>query len=75
MFHPRSVCPWVIQAGNDPKSLQAQLRHSNPKLAMLIYAQVVRDSQKKSVSKMSTMLSEHGFNWDVNVTCPVSEVA
>ena len=42
---------------------------------MLIYAQVVRDSQKKSVSKMSTMLSEHGFNWDVNVTYPVSEVA
>jgi hypothetical protein len=28
---------------------------------MLIYAQVVRDSQKKSVVKMSTMLSEHGI--------------
>lgn len=71
----RSFATWVIEAGSDPKSLQAQMRHSDPELAMLIYAQVVRDSQKKSVSKMTTLLSEHGFNWDVNVTFPVSEVA
>ena len=42
---------------------------------MLVYAQVVRDSQRKSVSKMSGTLSERGFNWDVNVTCPVEGAA
>jgi integrase len=54
---------------------RAQLRHADPKLAMLVYAQVVRDSQRKSVSKMSGMFSEHGFNWDINVTCPSRQAA
>lgn len=42
---------------------------------MLVYAQVVRDSQKKCASLMTTMLSERGFNWDVSGTYPTSEVA
>ena len=51
------------------------MRHSDPKLALLVYAQVVRDSQKKAVSKMSSWLGENDFNWDIIGTCPKKGVA
>jgi integrase len=48
----RSYATWLVQSGADVKSVQGQMRHTDPKLAMLVYAQVVPASQRKAVVQM-----------------------
>ena len=52
----RSYATWLVQSGADVKSVQGQMRHTDPKLAMLVYAQVVPASQRKAVTQMMDML-------------------
>jgi integrase len=52
----RSYATWLVQSGADVKSVQGQMRHTDPKLAMQVYAQVVPASQRKAVTQMMYML-------------------
>jgi site-specific recombinase XerD len=53
-----SCATWMIEAGADPKSVQAQMRHSRISTTMNIYAQVVPESQRKAVDKTAEMVAE-----------------
>jgi integrase len=48
-----SHATWLVQAGADPKSVQAQMRHSRISTTMDIYAQVVPAAQRKALEKLT----------------------
>jgi len=48
-----SHATWMVQAGADPKSVQAQMRHSRISTTMDIYAQVVPEAQRKALRQLS----------------------
>ena len=52
----RSYATWLVQSGADVKSVQGQMRHTDPKLAMLVYAQIVPAAQRRAVTQMMNML-------------------
>jgi site-specific recombinase XerD len=54
----RSWATWMIRAGADPKSVQAQLRHSRISTTMEIYAQVVSEAQRQAVTRTMAMPEE-----------------
>ncbi len=54
----RSCATWLVQAGADVKSVQGQMRHSRVQTTMQIYAQIVPESQRRAVAKMSGMVAE-----------------
>jgi integrase len=71
----RSWATWMAQSGADPKSVQAQMRHSRISTTMDIYAQYVPEAQKLAVARTMDMLNERGeagrgfeLNWNVNST-------
>ena len=52
----RTTCAtWMVEAGANPKDVQAQMRHSRIATTMDIYAQVP-DSQRRAVAKMMDMM-------------------
>src|SRR5262249_44667731 len=53
-----SYATWLITAGADPKSTQAQLRHATIKPTLDIYAQFVPESQKRAVEKLPKLATE-----------------
>jgi integrase len=54
----RSYITWMIQAGADPKAVQAQARHSRSSTTMDIYAQFVPENQQRAVAQMMTMFDQ-----------------
>lgn len=52
----RSYGTWMVQAGADPKAVQAQMRHSRISTTMDIYAQFVPESQQRAVAQMMEMV-------------------
>jgi integrase len=54
----RSCATWLVQAGADPKAVQAQMRHSRIGTTMDIYAQFVPESQRRAVAKMMDLVTE-----------------
>ena len=48
-----SFATWLCQAGADPKSVQAQMRHSRSSTTMDIYAQAVKSSQQRACEQLS----------------------
>jgi integrase len=48
----------MIEAGADPKAVQAQMRHSRASTTMDIYAQFVPASQRRAVAQMMDMVDE-----------------
>jgi integrase len=54
----RSYATWMIQAGVDPKSAQAQMRHSRASTTMDIYAQTVATGQRRAVEQLSTFANQ-----------------
>jgi len=48
-----SHATWLLQAGADPKSTQAQMRHSRISTTMEIYAQAVPTSQRRALDRLS----------------------
>jgi integrase len=52
----RSYGTWMVEAGADPKAVQAQTRHSRISTTMDIYAQFVPAAQKRAVAQMSQMI-------------------
>jgi site-specific recombinase XerD len=48
----------MVEAGADPKSVQAQMRHSRISTTMDIYAQFVPESQRRAVAKTMDMVTE-----------------
>jgi integrase len=52
----RSYGTWMVEAGADPKSVQAQMRHSRISTTMDIYAQFVPESQRRAVAQMAEMV-------------------
>jgi integrase len=48
-----SHATWLVQAGVDVKSAQAQMRHSRASTTMDIYAQVVSSTQRQAIEKLS----------------------
>jgi len=48
-----SHATWLVQAGADPKSVQAQMRHSRVSTTMDIYAQIVPAAQRAALEKLS----------------------
>lgn len=51
----RSYITWMVQSGADPKSVQAQARHSRSSTTMDIYAQFVPENQQRAVAQMMQM--------------------
>ena len=52
----RSYGTWMVEAGADPKAVQAQMRHSRISTTMDIYAQFVPAAQKRAVAQMSQII-------------------
>lgn len=52
----RSYATWMIEAGANPKDVQAQMRHAKIGPTMDIYAQFVPESQRRAVNKMMAMV-------------------
>lgn len=48
----RSYATWLVEAGADPKAVQAQMRHSRSSTTMDIYAQFVPEGQKQAVKQL-----------------------
>lgn len=63
-----SCATWMIEAGADPKSVQAQMRHSRIGTTLDIYAQVVPESQRNAVIKTAEMVARRLQNCDVQAT-------
>jgi integrase len=57
-----SRATWMIEAGANPKDVQAQMRHSRIQTTLDIYAQFVPDSQRKAVELTSKMAAERIAN-------------
>jgi integrase len=55
----RSYATWMIQAGVDLKSAQAQMRHSRASTTMEIYAQTVGAGQTKAVEQLSAYANQN----------------
>ncbi len=53
-----SCATWMIEAGADPKSVQAQMRHSRISTTMDIYAQNVPESQRRAINQTAEMATE-----------------
>ena len=56
-----SRATWMIEAGANPKDVQAQIRHARIP-TMDIYAQFVPDSQRRAVEQTSKMAAERIAN-------------
>ena len=54
----RSYGTWMIEAGADPKAVQAQMRHSRISTTKDIYAQFVRAAQRRAVAQIMVMVDE-----------------
>ena len=54
----RSYATWLVEAGADPKAVQAQMRHSRISTTMDIYTQFVPASQRRAVAQMMGMVDE-----------------
>ena len=54
----RSYGTWMVEAGAEPKAVQAQMRHSRISTTMDIYAQFVPASQRRAVAQMMDMVDE-----------------
>jgi integrase len=52
-----SHATWMIEAGANPKDVQAQMRHSRTSTTMDIYAQFVPASQRRAIEKMAQMVA------------------
>jgi integrase len=48
-----SHATWLVQAGADPKSVQAQLRHSRIQTTLDVYAQSVPIAQRRALQQLS----------------------
>ena len=57
-----SHATWMVQAGADPKSVQGQMRHSRVSTTMDIYAQIVPESQRRALRKLSQFAKKSGSN-------------
>jgi integrase len=53
-----SRATWMIEAGVDPKSVQASMRHSRISTTMDIYAQFVPESQQRASARTMEMVNE-----------------
>lgn len=54
----RSYATWMVEAGADVKAVQGQMRHSKIETTMNVYAQIVPESQRRAVAKMTAMVTE-----------------
>jgi len=64
----RSYATWLVESGASVKDLQGQLRHARATTSMDVYAQVVPESQRRAVGKLTEMVAQRraaisGSNW------------
>jgi len=59
---PTSRATWAIEAGANPKDVQAMMRHSRVGTTLDIYAQFVPDSQRRAIEQTSKMAAERIAN-------------
>ena len=52
-----SRATWLVQAGANPKDVQGLMRHSRISTTMDIYAQMVADSQRRAIAKVTAMVA------------------
>jgi integrase len=52
-----SRATWLVQAGANPKDVQGLMRHSRISTTMDIYAQMVADSQRQAIAKVTAMVA------------------
>jgi integrase len=57
-----SCATWMVEAGANPKDVQALLRHSRIGTTMDVYAQHVAESQARAVAKMMEMVTSRTVN-------------
>jgi integrase len=53
----RSFLTWLVEAGADPKTVQALARHSRVGTTMDIYAQAVPEAQRRALRKLSQFVT------------------
>jgi integrase len=54
----RSYATWLVEARDDPKAVQAQMRHSRISTTLDIYSQFVPAAQRRAVAQMMNMVDE-----------------
>jgi integrase len=52
-----SRATWLVQAGANPKDVQGLMRHSRISTTMDIYAQMVAESQRQAIEKVTAMVA------------------
>lgn len=57
-----SRATWAIEAGANPKDVQAMMRHSRITTTLDVYAQYVPDSQRRAIAQTSKMATERIAN-------------
>lgn len=57
-----SRATWAIEAGANPKDVQAMMRHSRIQTTLDVYAQFVPESQRRAIEQTSRMAAERIAN-------------
>jgi integrase len=65
---------WLVQAGADPKSIQAQLRHTRISTTMDIYAQIVPAAQRQAIEKLTEFAGSQSIGTSLSHSCPTNRV-
>jgi len=65
---------WLVQAGADPKSVQAQLRHTRISTTMDIYAQIVPAAQRQAIEKLTEFAGPQPIGTSLSHYCPNNRV-
>lgn len=52
-----SRATWLVQAGANPKDVQGLMRHLRISTTMDIYVQMVADSQRQALAKVTAMVA------------------
>jgi len=67
----RSYATWLMDAGVEVKAAQGQMRHARFETTANIYAQIVPESQRRAVEKMTAMVAERLERaWQTGSTLP-----
>jgi integrase len=57
-----SRATWMVEAGANPKDVQASMRHSRIQTTLDVYAQFVPESQRRAIELTSKMAAERIAN-------------
>jgi|SRR5580692_1385614 integrase len=70
-----SHATWLVQAGADVKSVQAQMRHSRSSTTLDVYAMAVPATQRQAIEKLTEFAKPIGTSFSaLSHSCPTNRV-